>query len=84
MNEIQDMDIWFLPFGLVSYPSSVHPKGMIFAAILAPIVLATTVTFQLASHERACFYAMTKEKSEKIAFYFAVRPLTTGAGWRRL
>lgn len=35
-------------------------------------VAATALTYQLAAHERACFYTETKKDGEKVAFYFAV------------
>ena len=34
---------------------------------------ATALTYKLEANEKACFYTGTKNKAEKIAFYFAVR-----------
>ncbi|KAJ3207891.1 hypothetical protein HDU67_007166 [Dinochytrium kinnereticum] len=34
---------------------------------------ATTLTYKMAPHERACFYTAAKFPGEKIAFYFAVQ-----------
>ncbi|KAJ3021140.1 hypothetical protein HKX48_009164 [Thoreauomyces humboldtii] len=36
-------------------------------------VRATTLTYKMDPHERACFYADAKSAGEKIAFYFAVQ-----------
>jgi len=33
---------------------------------------ATALTYKLGANEKACFYTVTKNKGEKIAFYFAV------------
>lgn len=35
-------------------------------------VSATALTYNLTPNEKACFYTATKNKGEKIAFYFAV------------
>lgn len=35
-------------------------------------VSATALTYKLTPNEKACFYTATKNKGEKIAFYFAV------------
>ena len=43
------------------------------AALFSSQVLATSLTYKVDAHERACFYANTKNANEKIAFYFAVR-----------
>lgn len=50
---------------------------MKFALLAGPLalaanVLATSLTYRLDAHEKACFYANTNHKNEKIAFYFAV------------
>jgi len=37
------------------------------------IVNATSLTYSVAAHEKACFYAHADKAGEKIAFYFAVR-----------
>ncbi|CAN8095302.1 unnamed protein product [Discula destructiva] len=34
---------------------------------------ATALTYKLQANEKACFYAHNKEKSQKLAFYFAVQ-----------
>ncbi len=41
-------------------------------AWLVAQVSATALTYKLTANEKACFYAGTKNKAEKIAFYFAV------------
>lgn len=41
-------------------------------ACLVSEAVATALTFKLPANEQACFFATTK-KTEKIAFYFAVR-----------
>ena len=42
-------------------------------ACISPLVSATALTYKLAAHEKACFYANVEEKGAKVAFYFAVR-----------
>ncbi|KAK2072197.1 hypothetical protein P8C59_006568 [Phyllachora maydis] len=42
-------------------------------AWLAAHASATALTYKLLANEKACFYAGTKNKDEKIAFYFAVQ-----------
>lgn len=42
-------------------------------ACLVAQVSATALTYKLQANEKACFYTATKNKGEKIAFYFAVR-----------
>ncbi|KAH7318418.1 emp24/gp25L/p24 family/GOLD-domain-containing protein [Stachybotrys elegans] len=42
-------------------------------ACFATNVAATALTYQLAAHEKACFFADTKKDGEKVAFYFAVQ-----------
>lgn len=47
----------------------------LFAGLIACLVsnvAATALTYNLAAHERACFFAETKKDNEKVAFYFAV------------
>ncbi|XJO77088.1 hypothetical protein BDV3_001721 [Batrachochytrium dendrobatidis] len=41
--------------------------------LMSTFVSATTVTYKMAPHERACFYTEAKTKGEKVAFYFAVQ-----------
>ena len=41
-------------------------------AFLVTNVAATALTYNLLAHEKACFYAQTKNDNEKVAFYFAV------------
>lgn len=41
-------------------------------ACLVSEAAATALTFKLPANEQACYFATTK-KTEKIAFYFAVR-----------
>lgn len=43
-------------------------------ACITPLVSATALTYKLAAHEKACFYAAVEEVNAKVAFYFAVRP----------
>lgn len=43
-----------------------------FIACLITNVTATALTYNIAAHEKACFYAETKKDNEKVAFYFAV------------
>lgn len=42
-------------------------------ALFSSEAIATSLTYRVEAHERACFYANTKNANEKIAFYFAVR-----------
>ncbi|KAL2025094.1 hypothetical protein VTK56DRAFT_96 [Thermocarpiscus australiensis] len=42
-------------------------------ALLVAQATATALTYKLAPNEKACFYAATQNKDEKIAFYFAVQ-----------
>ncbi|KAH8888724.1 hypothetical protein GQ53DRAFT_748631 [Thozetella sp. PMI_491] len=42
-------------------------------AWFAAEVSATALTYRLGANEKACFYTGTKNKAEKIAFYFAVQ-----------
>ncbi|KAL1876594.1 hypothetical protein VTK73DRAFT_9258 [Phialemonium thermophilum] len=42
-------------------------------ACLFSQALATALTYKLAANEKACFYALTTNRGEKIAFYFAVQ-----------
>lgn len=42
-------------------------------ALLTSDVMATALTYRLEAHEKACFFASTKNTNDKIAFYFAVR-----------
>jgi ubiquitin carboxyl-terminal hydrolase 7 len=42
-------------------------------ACIVPLISATALTYKLAAHEKACFYADVQDKGAKIAFYFAVR-----------
>ena len=47
----------------------------LFAGLIACLitnVAATALTYNIAAHEKACFYAETKKDNEKVAFYFAV------------
>lgn len=51
------------------------PTLLIFSllACLVSEAAATALTFKLPANDKACFYAVTKNNAEKIAFYFAVR-----------
>ncbi|AEO63307.1 uncharacterized protein THITE_2108366 [Thermothielavioides terrestris NRRL 8126] len=42
-------------------------------ALLAVQAAATALTYKLNANEEACFYTVTKNPDEKIAFYFAVQ-----------
>ncbi|KAG7148834.1 putative membrane protein C17A5.08 like [Verticillium longisporum] len=42
-------------------------------ACLVSQVAATALTYKLGAHEKACFYTVTQNAGEKIAFYFAVQ-----------
>jgi hypothetical protein len=50
--------------------------SVLFLALLGIVsmgpVKADTLTYKLAAHERACFYAIAKNKGEKIAVYYSV------------
>lgn len=45
----------------------------LFSILLFGAIKCTTVTYKMAPHERACFYADAKVVGEKIGFYFAVQ-----------
>ncbi len=45
-------------------------------AWLAVGASATALTYKLLANEKACFYAGTHNKVQKLAFYFAVRATT--------
>lgn len=59
-------------------PFSVSPAFFLILLItwclstLPRIVNATSLTYSIAAHEKACFYAHVDKVGEKIAFYFAV------------
>jgi hypothetical protein len=42
-------------------------------ALLTSTISATALTYKLQPNEKACFFAEVKQRSSKIAFYFAVR-----------
>lgn len=44
-------------------------------ALFAGHASATALTYKLVANEKACFYANNQDKGQKIAFYFAVRPM---------
>lgn len=44
-------------------------------ALFAGHASATALTYKLVANEKACFYANNQDKGQKIAFYFAVRPV---------
>lgn len=50
------------------------PTLLIFSllACLFSEAAATALTFKLPANQKSCFYAVTKNNAEKIAFYFAV------------
>jgi hypothetical protein len=39
-------------------------------------VAATALTYKIEANERGCFYAWVDKVGEKIAFYFAVTPIS--------
>ncbi|KAJ3495692.1 hypothetical protein NLG97_g3218 [Lecanicillium saksenae] len=43
------------------------------AALFSTEAVATSLTYRIEAHERACFFANTNKANEKIAFYFAVQ-----------
>lgn len=43
-------------------------------AFFAAQASATALTYKLVPNEHACFFTATKNRGEKIAFYFAVGP----------
>ncbi|OZJ01838.1 hypothetical protein BZG36_05296 [Bifiguratus adelaidae] len=49
--------------------------SIVFAivAVLLPRAQATALTYNVAAHERACFYTWSDVPGKKIAFYFAVQ-----------
>ncbi|KAL3900767.1 MAG: hypothetical protein SGCHY_001108 [Lobulomycetales sp.] len=47
-------------------------KILLLAALLA-LCSATTLTYRMAPHEKACFHTTAKKVGEKMAFYFAVQ-----------
>lgn len=57
-------------------------------AFLISNVSATALTYNLAAHEKACFYAEASQVGEKMAFYFAVcymgffNTLWCSKGWK--
>jgi hypothetical protein len=46
-------------------------------ACLVAQATATALTYKMAPNEKACFHAITKNKGEKVAFYFAVSASTS-------
>ena len=55
--------------------ATMKPTLLIFSllACLVSEAAATALTFFLPTNDKACFFAVTKKDTEKIAFYFAVR-----------
>ncbi|KAI9332290.1 ERP3 protein [Zopfochytrium polystomum] len=50
--------------------------GALLLLLLLPPVPradATTLTYHMAAHEKACFYGVASKENEKMAFYFAVQ-----------
>lgn len=48
--------------------------ALLSVSTISPAVVdATALTYNVAAHERACFYAWNDIPKKKIAFYFAVR-----------
>ena len=49
---------------------------LLFILVNSPeVVDATALTYKIDANEKGCFYAWVDKVGEKIAFYFAVRPL---------
>jgi len=49
---------------------------LLFILLHSPkVVDATALTYKIDANEKGCFYAWVDKVGEKIAFYFAVRPL---------
>ncbi|KAF9925618.1 hypothetical protein FBU30_004638 [Linnemannia zychae] len=46
---------------------------LLSVSTITPVVDATALTYNVAAHERACFYAWNDIPKKKIAFYFAVQ-----------
>ncbi|KAG0276741.1 hypothetical protein BGZ95_007110 [Linnemannia exigua] len=47
--------------------------ALLSVSTFTPVVDATALTYNVAAHERACFYAWNDTPKKKIAFYFAVQ-----------
>lgn len=45
----------------------------IAAIAFLAVASATTLTYRMAPHERACFYTVSETLNEKMAFYFAIQ-----------
>lgn len=45
-------------------------------SLIVSTVSATALTYKVAAHEKACFFASTEKVDTKIAFYFAVRSVS--------
>ena len=60
--------------------SRTRSMATLLATIVAALVVMTTtsrveataLTYNVAAHEKACFYAWANEPKKKLAFYFAV------------
>lgn len=46
---------------------------ILLLAVLLALCSATTLTYRMAPHEKACFHTTAKKVGEKMAFYFAVQ-----------
>lgn len=65
-----------MPSSLFTTASSVaFIVAVTLLAVLIPpkAVHATSLTYKVVAHERACFYTWADVPKKKIAFYFAVR-----------
>jgi len=46
--------------------------ALLTISTITPVVEATALTYNVAAHERACFYTYAPIAKKKLAFYFAV------------
>lgn len=46
--------------------------ALLSISTITPVVEATALTYNVAAHERACFYTYAPIAKKKLAFYFAV------------
>jgi hypothetical protein len=46
---------------------------MLITSLLVTLLQATTVTYRMKPHEKACFYTEVQTAGEKLAFYFSVQ-----------
>ena len=73
---------WFVDLHTVMITQALRLYGLL--ACLASLVSSTALTYKLAPNERACFFTDVKQQGAKIAFYFAVRPISDQSSRRSL